>query len=225
MHAADYADLGRYEIIYITVQDDVIANVAANIAASGGVGDKQLFVHCSGALPASILQPLTACGALIAACHPLQTFADIDSGIRHLPGTPWYCEGTMAAIAKIAPVIESLGGVMMPITAEQKSAYHAAVCMAANYMTALIAAADDIAVHAGLPRDKFRASLMPILRATLDNTITMGPRAALTGPVRRGDAATIARHIDVLREMDKKNGQGLADLYQSLADFTKRNLV
>ncbi len=212
-------DLADADIVFITTQDQNIAKAAKSLARlewkRGAIA-----VHCSGSENSDLLVPLRRKGVLTASCHPLQSFPDLKSGLAALPGTYWFCEGQGRAVAAMKPIIQQLRGKMIPIKADQKIAYHGAVCMAANYLTSLIGASGNIAGQIGLRETEFRAALAPILQATLRNTIALGPRAALTGPIQRGDGVTIRKHQSAIRKLNS-NSKQLLGVYKALYEYTK----
>jgi predicted short-subunit dehydrogenase-like oxidoreductase (DUF2520 family) len=170
--------LGRGEtpaapIVLLCVPDAAIAGVAAAMPDSALVG------HCSGA---------TVLGGCDFSLHPLMTVPE--SGAR-FDGVPAAVAGHEAG----RQLAERLGMVPFEVAEEDRAAYHAAACMASNYLVALEDAAERVAMTAGVERDK----LVPLVRATVENWAAHG-RAALTGPAARGDEGTLDRHRDVLRE-------------------------
>ncbi len=218
------ADCAVCDVMLIATQDDKIALAADEIAAQGWNLRGKIIAHHSGSVSSNILSRLQEKGAHIASIHPLQTFPNLESGLRALPGTFWFCEGDDAAIGLLGELIAQLHGTAVPIGAEQKAGYHAAVCMAANYLTVLVAAATDVANQSGIDADLFRAAIAPIMRATLDNTLELPPQLALTGPARRGDMATIAAHREAIQNLPI-NSNDLSDVYQVLYDYARKHIA
>lgn len=164
-------------VVLLTVPDASIAEAAAAVPAGRKVG------HCSGA---TTLEPLAGHAAF--SVHPLMT----------VPETGARFEGVPAAVAGhpvATEIAEAIGMVPFHVADEHRAAYHAAACMASNFLVALESAAERVARTAGVERD----ALMPLVRATVENWGALGA-AALTGPHARGDAATIERHRAALRE-------------------------
>jgi predicted short-subunit dehydrogenase-like oxidoreductase (DUF2520 family) len=131
--------------------------------------------------------------------HPLQSFAHL--GVRF--------EGAGAAVAGTTPealefavrLAERLGMTPFEIDDEGRAAYHAAASVASNFLVTLQAAAETIAAGAGLGREEARALLTPLVRQTVENVGELGPEAALTGPVARGDDATIEAQRAAVEEV------------------------
>ena len=210
--------LARAAIVFLTVPDDAIAPLCAEIAAQGGWREGQCVVHCSGALPSSVLQPAREAGALAASFHPLQAFASVEAALANLPGSTFGIEGDKPLVEVLDRLVEVLGGTALHLTPEQKRLYHAAASIASNYTVALAGLASDLLVSAGVSPDANTALryLLPLLRGTVDNLGTLGLPQALTGPLARGDVGTVARHLEALDHIDPD----LARLYRLLAHMT-----
>ncbi len=209
------------DAVIITTQDQEIQKTARDLARRDCIRKGQVVLHCSGALTSSILDVVRKKGAHAASLHPLQSFPNLRQGISALPGTYWFFEGDKAAQSFCKKIVRDLNGKFLIIKPQHKAAYHAAVCLACNYQTTLIVAAEEIGRKIGFQGKDFRAALAPILRATLANTLQMGAKA-LTGPVRRGDKATVTGHIRALQSLENRD---LAALYGALAAYTKAHIV
>lgn len=182
-------------VVLLCVPDQAISDAAAAIEPGPAVG------HCSGA---TTLAPLGGHRAF--SLHPLMT----------VPAEGADFTGVACAVAG-DPVAEALAlrlG-MRPIRVrdEDRAAYHAAACMASNFFVTLEDAAERVGTTAGLSRD----DLLPLVRATVENWARLGPDA-LTGPIVRGDEATVAKHRQALLE----RAPDLLGLYDSMAEVTRR---
>jgi predicted short-subunit dehydrogenase-like oxidoreductase (DUF2520 family) len=192
------ADAGREaDVVVIATPDAAIANVATALAPSLRAG--ALVVHLSGA---STLHELD--GVLLArpdvevgSLHPLQSLPSADVGRRRLAGS-WCAVDGSPRVEKIAL---TLGMRPFRVDAAHRVRYHAAACVASNHLVALLGQVERLAAHAGVPFE----ALLPLVRGTVENVDELGPAAALTGPVARGDDATIARHVDAL-PYDERDG-------------------
>jgi predicted short-subunit dehydrogenase-like oxidoreductase (DUF2520 family) len=168
-------DAAGADAVLLCVPDDEIAGAASLIGPGPLVG------HCSGATGLGALEPHEAFSL-----HPLMTVAG--------PGTAFAGAGaaiagsTPAAIRFARGLAEALGMRAVEIEEADRTAYHAAASMASNFLVTLEAAAERVARSAGVEREL----LVPLVRATVENWATMGPQRALTGPVARGDRATVA---------------------------------
>jgi predicted short-subunit dehydrogenase-like oxidoreductase (DUF2520 family) len=210
--------LAQCEMVLLTVRDEQIAACAEDLAGKHALRPGCVVAHCSGALPAAILAPLSeACQASPVAMHPLQTFPSVQAALRKLDGTYFFCEGDPPALQAAEALIQDIGGRFRRIDSQAKPLYHAAAVMACNYLTALLDAAVTLAGQAGIARAEALEALEPLARATVENTCALGPDKALTGPIARGDAGTVERHLHAL---DAGPGGHLADLYRRMGAWT-----
>ena len=212
------ATVAHSNIVFLTVPDDAIGPLCQEIANSGGWREGQGVVHCSGALPSSVLQPARDMGAMIASFHPLQTFASLEAAVQHMPGSTFAIEGDSPLAEQLDTLARVLDGVAIHLTAAQKTLYHAAAVIASNYTVTLAALASELLVSQGIAPDDATALryLMPLLRGTIDNLEALGLPDALTGPIARGDAGTVARHLLELDECAPE----LARVYRDLGKST-----
>lgn len=206
----------RAELVFITTPDRSIAPVAAEIAQTGGFRPGQVVAHTSGAHAASELQGVRETGALAVSIHPLQSFAEVQAAMTNLPGSYFALEGDEAALPLARQVVEDLNGKWFTISAADKPVYHAAACIASNYLVSLMHFATGLYAKFGLgPQEAFEA-LYPLVKGTVANITKVGPAGALTGPVARGDATTIAGHMKAFEELDPR----LRNLYSLLGQYT-----
>ena len=167
-------------------------------AAEAVAGAAPLVGHTSGATPLSALAPAGGDGFGL---HPLQTFAPGD-GPEAFAGAGCAVAGcTPAALAFAADLARTLGMTPFEIDEEGRAADHAAASIASNFLVTLLAAAERIAAGAGLEPAEARKLLLPLVGRTLDNVAALGPERALTGPVARGDDATVARQREAVAEV------------------------
>jgi predicted short-subunit dehydrogenase-like oxidoreductase (DUF2520 family) len=197
----------RCDAIVLCVPDtEIVAAAEVVTAAAPFVG------HTSGATP---LSALAHAGVPAFGLHPLQSFAH--------PGVSF--EGAGAAVAGTTPealafatsLAERLGMRPFEIDDEGRAAYHAAASVASNFLVTLQAAAEQIAAGAGLDRDEARELLMPLVRQTVANVAELGPERALTGPVARGDEATVRAQ----RAAVEKAAPDLLPLFDELVERTR----
>jgi predicted short-subunit dehydrogenase-like oxidoreductase (DUF2520 family) len=164
-----------------------------------------------------VLRPCEEAGALALAFHPLQTFPDPANGWTRLAGaavaiTP-YSGGhdSRAAVFGFA-LARALGARPFLLPDENRTLYHAAATVACNYLITLESVAERLFIRAGLAEEQALTLFFPLLVSTLESLSALGPTAALTGPVSRGDTGTIARHLEVLAAQEP----ALLPLYQVL---------
>jgi predicted short-subunit dehydrogenase-like oxidoreductase (DUF2520 family) len=195
---ADLSTLAAHcDLFLIAVSDDAIAGVVADLAAILPDGAAPFILHLSGRSGAALLAPLQHHGALTAAVHPAMTFTgDPAQEVAHMIGATFVITADNgAAIAAAQQLVALLGGVAEEVEGGQRALYHAALCHAANHLVTLIAGSRDALAAVGIADPA--ALLGPLARAALDNSLDRG-MAALSGPLLRGDADTINRHLIAL---------------------------
>ena len=218
---ADLAALRPADIWLLAVNDDQIAPMAAALAQAHDLKGAVVF-HCSGAKASGELQALAQQGALVASVHPIRSFADPDVVARDFTGTYCGIEGEAQALARLAPAFEAIGARLVTIDAAAKTVYHAAAVFASNYLTTVLDAALRAYQAAGVPEDVARELARPLASETMANVFRLGPAAALSGPVARGDHATVARQQQALLDWDEATGRLYEALVPPTADLARR---
>lgn len=204
---ADIAAL-HPDLYIIAVPDGAVADVAAELGAAlaaAGAGDPAsppVVLHTSGATSVAVLEPCEKAGAATLVFHPLQTFPEPLIGATRFAGagvalTPGPGRPEVAGLAGM-DLADTLGMLPFLLADDKRGLYHAAASVACNYLVTLEAVANDLFVKAGVPERVTFQLFLPLVRATLDNLASRGPVDALTGPLSRGDAATIAAHLEAL---------------------------
>ncbi len=185
------------DLVLLTVPDDALPGLISGLAATGAPVAGRLLAHTSGRYGTGVLEPATRLGALPLALHPVMTFTGRSDDIQRMHGI---CFG-ITAPDQLRPAAEALviemGGEPVFIAEEKRSLYHAALASAANHLVTLVTESCDLLQAAGAA-DPARM-LSPLLFAALDNALRLGD-AGLTGPVARGDAGTVAGHLEALRD-------------------------
>jgi predicted short-subunit dehydrogenase-like oxidoreductase (DUF2520 family) len=204
------------EIVFITTPDDFIESVCVEMTEQGGFQHDSVVIHCSGALSSEILAPARACGAKVASLHPLQSFASVDQAVSLMSGSFCTIEGDKEILPVVRRVVEDMGGIVLEITAEKKTLYHSAAVAASNYLVTLVHLALELDQVAGLDNDTSFKALLPLIRGTLDNIGKKGIPDALTGPIARGDVATVSAHLTAM----EKDTPRLLPLYRCLGLYT-----
>jgi predicted short-subunit dehydrogenase-like oxidoreductase (DUF2520 family) len=185
------------DLIVLAIRDRQLGPVAADLATSGVVPRSAVVVHNAGALPAEALEPLRGVCAGIAQMHPMISFASktffptLARGHVHVKGAP-KAEARARALAK------ALGMTARTFPKLDTVGYHAAAGLVANGAAALAAIGVELLVVSGVPRKDAPKMLGPLLRSVAENVEALGFPDALTGPVRRGDAAGIERQLSLL---------------------------
>ena len=187
------------EVVFIAVPDDAVGRVAASLAASGVAWSGRTVFHTSGLLPARALEPLREKGARTASLHPVQTFPRKDTPAAAFKGITWGIEGDAPAVRTAGTIVRGLGGHALLLSEKDKPLYHAACALASNALVALEWTAASLLREAGIGEEAASAALLPLVQGTLQNVKSFGPGKALTGPILRGDAATVRTHLKALR--------------------------
>jgi predicted short-subunit dehydrogenase-like oxidoreductase (DUF2520 family) len=182
------------ELVFITTPDAAIPLVTAQTRWHAG----QSVVHCSGADSTAVLQPAKEASAHVGGFHPLQTFASIKQAIENIPGSSIALEAEEPLLADLQDMAGALDCSWIVLRAEDKVVYHAAAVIACNYLVTLIKLATDLWQTFNVPRQQAVQALLPLLRGTLHNIETVGIPQCLTGPIARGDAGTVAKHLKTL---------------------------
>jgi predicted short-subunit dehydrogenase-like oxidoreductase (DUF2520 family) len=184
------------DLVLVTVPDDVLPGLIAGLASTGADLAGRLLAHASGRHGLAVLEPATRQGAIPLALHPVMTFTGRPDDVDRLAGISF----GVTAPDSLRPVAEALvvemGGEPVFIAEELRGLYHAALASAANHLVTLVVQASDLLKQAGVAAPS--RMLGPLLSAALDNALRLGD-AALTGPVARGDAETVASHIEAIR--------------------------
>jgi predicted short-subunit dehydrogenase-like oxidoreductase (DUF2520 family) len=190
--------LGRGEPANADVVLLCVPDAEIERAARESVGSARFAGHTSGATP---LTSLDAVSGDALGLHPLQTFAG-GEGPKAFRGIGCAIAGTSPeALATAGELAERLGMRAIEISDTDRAAYHAAASVASNFLVTLQHAAEQVAAGAGLSREEARALLAPLVRGTVENWADRGPEAALTGPVARGDDATVIRQRDAVESV------------------------
>jgi predicted short-subunit dehydrogenase-like oxidoreductase (DUF2520 family) len=187
--------VGAADLVLLAVPDDALRPLVAGLAQTGAWRPGQLVAHTSGAHGIDVLDPAAARGVVALALHPAMTFAGRPEDVDRLVGASF----GVTAPEELRPVAESLvvemGGEPVWVPEPARPLYHAALTVGANHLVTLVNDALSLLTGAGVA-DPARL-LAPLLSAALDNTLRLGD-AALTGPVSRGDAATLDTHLRTL---------------------------
>ncbi|MEU4872801.1 DUF2520 domain-containing protein [Streptomyces sp. NPDC021608] len=207
--------LQRADLVLLTVPDDALPGLVEGLAETGAVRPGQLLAHTSGRFGAKVLDPALRAGALPLALHPAMTFTGTPVDVQRLAGCSF---GVTAPeelrLAAEALVIE-MGGEPEWIAEESRPLYHAALALGANHLVTLVAQSMELLRIAGVEAPD--RMLGPLLGAALDNALRSGD-GALTGPVARGDAGTVAAHVAELRAHAPQAVAGYLAMARATAD-------
>ena len=203
-HYDDLAEAAHgVDILVIATPDDAVAHTAAAVTPVAGT----TVLHLSGSLGLDALAPHPRRAAL----HPLVPLPNAVVGATRLAsGVTFAVSGE--PVARLLAL--SLGGRVVEVADADRAAYHAAACIAANHVVALLGQVERVAASAGLDLEAF----LPLTRAAVDDVAALGPRRALTGPAVRGDWDTLSRHLDALPARERAGYQAGAALATQLAE-------
>ncbi len=191
------AILDEAELIFLTVPDDVVPAIAADLRLYGG----QALVHTSGVLSASVLESARAAGSQLGSFHPLVAFtSDVERSVAALRGATVALEGDPARLGVLADLAEAVGALPVRLAPGGRPAYHAAAVLAAGGVVALLDAIAELGRAAGLDEAGSLAIYGRLIEQTLGNARANGIASALTGPIVRGDMGTVRAHLHALAE-------------------------
>jgi predicted short-subunit dehydrogenase-like oxidoreductase (DUF2520 family) len=180
------------DLLLLTVPDDMLENVVTMLAASGAIRAGQYVVHSSGRHGLAVLAPAADAGAHPIALHPAMTFTGTEIDLPRLRDCVFGLTAAPVDRAVAEHLVADLGGRPMWVPEEMRTLYHAGLAHGANHLVTLVTEAMEILAAAGA--DDPAGTLRPLLTAALDNALAAGD-AALTGPIVRGDAGTVAAHL------------------------------
>jgi predicted short-subunit dehydrogenase-like oxidoreductase (DUF2520 family) len=202
-HAAAVRGIFASRVILITVPDDAVTDVAEELARIGAEELRgKVVLHTSGASGPSVLSVLESNGAAVGCMHPLQTLSGV--GVPPLEGKIFAIGGDVDAVKTARQIARALGVSPVRMEGNKKILYHAAAAMAAGQVLAVKQAATQLFVLLGVRRREAVRALLSLTRQVLENFERLGPRAAWTGPLSRGDFNVVRAHSDALRKSPKE---------------------
>lgn len=206
------------DLVIFCVPDTLIAEFAHTISPT--LNSETILAHCSGALDSHILPSSHRRCSL----HPLNSFPSISAAFACFANadhsTSLVCEGD--ALDQVTPLFADAGFAISHINRESKPLYHAASVIVCNYLTALMDAGLESAELAGLDKQEFWRAVQPLINTTLSNISTEGTVKALSGPIDRGDAKTIANHLDAFSQHAPELGTLYRELGQRALKIAKQ---
>jgi predicted short-subunit dehydrogenase-like oxidoreductase (DUF2520 family) len=201
------------EVVIFAVTDDAVAEVAERMVATGLVGERHVLLHCAGSTPAA-----EAFGAIagkvggIGTLHPLRAVVDPPEVMKTWRGTVFGVEGDDRGRASATTLALALGGSPLALAQGAMVRYHAAAALASNYLVSVLDAAVELMATAGIEREAALTAVVPLAQGALANVSAHGLAGGLTGPIRRGDAGTVERHLAAVAD-----APAIAALYRQLA--------
>ncbi len=186
--------------IIIATPDDAIQSVCRTIAEEGALHAGMIVIHLSGAGGLDLLAAAQDCGAGIACIHPVQSFSDILTAADRISGSTFGVTTTADLQPWAFQLVRDIGGTPFAVSEKDRPLYHAAACVASNYLVTLMHLAQEMYITLGLPADEARRAFWPLVQGTITNMEQKGIPDALTGPIARGDVGTIHKHLETLRD-------------------------
>lgn len=209
-------------LIFLCVPDQALTSLVQQLAQILFFDwQNTVILHCSGANTTQVLAPLARLGAATAAIHPIQTFPTLNEGSERFSGIYWGVEASPSLLKNVKELVHDLGGLPVQIPTQAKALYHLACVVSSNYLVTLVSLSSEILAGCGLPKDDAFKMMAPLIKGTLESLSWQSPELALTGPVSRGDVATIQTHLNELEEQLPH----LVPVYKSLASETLRVAV
>lgn len=210
--------VARADLVLLSVPDDVLRPLVSGLADAEVWRPGQLVMHTSGASGIGVLDPAAARGVLALALHPVMTFAGRPEDLDRLSGAAF----GVTALDELRPVAESLvlemGGEPVWVPESARSLYHAALTVGANHLVTLVN--DSVTMLSGAGVDEPARLVAPLLSAALDNALRLGD-AAITGPVSRGDVATVAAHLRTI----ERTSPAVLESYRAMARRTAQRAL
>jgi predicted short-subunit dehydrogenase-like oxidoreductase (DUF2520 family) len=218
---ASYDELRPADVYLLAVGDDQIVAASEALAQAQQMAGAVIF-HCSGALASTQMRSAITAGAHVASVHPIRSFADPAVVAAQFGGTFCGVEGAPQALALLLPALAAIGAQPVQIDAAAKTVYHAAAVFASNYLVTVLDAALRAYQAAGIPEPVARQIAQPLAAESMANVFRLGAAAALSGPVARGDMATVERQQHAVTQWDPATGWLYEALVAPTAALAKR---
>jgi len=199
------------EVLFLTVPDAHIGPVFESVRRWLIPGT--IVAHCSGAFGPEVFAHAREQGLGTLALHPVQSFSSHSQAIRSLPGSFFAADGSASGLLFGHRLVRQLQGGWVIVRGRDRPLYHVMCVFASNFVSALFDAAEEIAGELGISRRRAGRMLEPLARTALDNIVAQGAGPSLTGPVERGDALTVAAHLQAL----EKRAPRLAPVYREMS--------
>lgn len=204
--------------VIVATPDSALSDAAARLSGRRVAA----ALHTCGSRGPSALDPLPRQGVSCATFHPLQTFASPESAVKRLPGSAFGICGAGDAFDWAVALCEELRGTPIVVAEKDLALYHAAAVIAGNNSVALIDIAVMLMEKIGVEGEAALKAVAPLVRASVENALQMGPQEALTGPIERGDIPTVQSHLEALRSAPANADIVYRALGRQLTDIARR---
>ena len=204
------------QVLFVAVPDGAIADVWQELKPMHLTG--KVICHFSGCMTSEVFDGIEQTGAFGCSVHPMFAFDDKETAYRQLDGVGFTAEGEEGAVSKIRSILESCGNEVLEICSRDKVKYHAAASVLSNHVAAVLDCGYQLLQAAGFSEEQARTFTRQLVLGNVAHVIEEGAVKALTGPIERGDAETVRRHLQVLtaeqEEMYRVNGRRLVEIAQ-----------
>lgn len=219
--------LAQSSMVWITVSDDALSDVANELSQLALPLHVKAFVHTSGVYSAEVLKPIKDKGFATYSAHPLMAFGIAEESVNQLNGVYFSLEKSNEVNNKDADeeylkcFFEETGNPTIYIDAKKKELYHCAASVLSNYLVTLLNLSYEMFAHTGMSKTAIKSATAPLLKSTLRNIAENDDmKDALTGAIKRGDRTTVMKHLQILeKEMPDKTR-----LYKELGKETMNML-
>ncbi len=211
-----YGEIEKADLVMISAADEAIEGCCRQLCDTGILAQGSIVFHTSGSLPSKLLDSASAQGASIASIHPVKSFADPLSAVETFAGTYCALEGDVEACNVLGEALERLGATTFLLEPEFKTVYHAATVIVCNYLIALLETGLRCFEKAGLSRPTAMRVMDPLVRESTATLFDLGPAAALTGPIARGETSVVKRQCEAIADWD----EAIERVYRSLGRIT-----
>ena len=208
------------DLVWLCMPDAQIKAVAQSLKSVTNWKNKVVF-HSSGALTSDVLRPLQKLGASVASVHPLMTF--VHGSQANLEGIPFALEGDATALRTARQIIKDIGANSFVIKKQNKVRYHAWATLLSPLLLSFMVAAEQVAAATGLSSAEVRKKTLPIAKQTLSNYVNLGPAAAFSGPLVRGDTGVVRGHLKALKGIPEARAVYVASAKSALRHLPVRN--
>lgn len=207
------------DLVFLVVPDDAIAPVAAALPWRAG----QAVVHCSGATDVGALAPAAESGALTGGFHPLQIFSDPERALDLIAGSSVAIEGPPALEARLREIAARLAMHCIHLPPGARARYHGGASFAASFLLSMLHEAAVVWASFGVDEASALKALLPLARGTLDAAQARGIAPAQAGPVSRGDAGVVRRHLEAMQALGPEHAAFYRELTRRQIELAAMN--
>jgi predicted short-subunit dehydrogenase-like oxidoreductase (DUF2520 family) len=212
--ADDFSQLPAATLWMVATPDSAFPDIASSLSTCSTLQPNTIVFHCSGASDSSVFDKLRDRNVHCASIHPIRSFADPEIAYSTFSETICSLEGDVEACAVLKPLFEKVGTSIFEISKDAKVLSHIGHVFASNYLVTILDLAQRLYITAGIPEPLFTSFMKLLAHSALTNVTALGTTHALTGPISRGEADTISKHLQALESLPDAS---LRAAYLSLA--------